>query len=117
MPASCDSSTLWCSATFTRGVVHSFDANQEHLEQLLAFPTISIGTFNQVHLSRYVQQVLMQGTICYPVNVQNATCKKLMPSSCGYAGLQACTATTERYHHRVLLSFYIHAFSKAGDAH
>lgn len=31
------------SATFTRGVVHSFDANQEHLEQLLAFPTISVG--------------------------------------------------------------------------
>ncbi|KAL0028033.1 hypothetical protein WJX77_001856 [Trebouxia sp. C0004] len=31
------------SASFTRGVVHSFDADQEHLEQLLAFPTISIG--------------------------------------------------------------------------
>lgn len=31
------------SAAFTRGVVHSFDGNQEHLEQLLAFPAISIG--------------------------------------------------------------------------
>ncbi|KAL3149736.1 hypothetical protein ABBQ38_013562 [Trebouxia sp. C0009 RCD-2024] len=31
------------SATFTRGVVHSFDDSQEHLEELLAFPQISIG--------------------------------------------------------------------------
>lgn len=26
-----------------RGVVHSFDDTQEHLEQLLAFPQVSIG--------------------------------------------------------------------------
>ena len=38
--------------------MHSFDANQEHLEQLLAFPTISIGIHrfvNQMHLPKYVQ--------------------------------------------------------------
>lgn len=42
-----------CSAAFTKGVVHSFDDSQEHLEQLLAFPQVSIGDHCETVLLGY----------------------------------------------------------------
>ena len=46
-------SDIWCcSSEHTRGVVHSFDDSQEVLDQLLAYPGISIGKHSlALHIS------------------------------------------------------------------